>query len=301
MKSIRDLFDRTYRPEDGLCFVLMPFRGELQEVYDHVIKPALTGAPINMQCVRGDEIYTDKPIMGDVWAFIQRAEIVIADLTGRNPNVLYELGLCHSLWKRVILISQSIDDVPFDLRHFRVIKYDHTQHGTNLLRKRLVSAVCDIRNLEQPVYPLPGQSGYALEGIRYLVESSELPMHFADRDHVVLFCNAALASLAGSITTSIIGLGVLDLAMLFKDRVPEVYRQRYIDRQVEMSKLSLTQRPPHFQVEEFLDNRNQLVNEEYRHLYRAWIHSDKVIDQEAKLLLGTLVLAKLDKIDSLPE
>jgi len=107
-------------------------------------------------------------------------------------------------------------------------------------------------------------------------------------------------SLAGSVSTSIIGLGVLDLAMLFKDRVPERFRQVYIDRQVQMSQLSVTQRPPHFQVEEYLDNRNQLINEHYRHLYRVWIHSDKVIDRDARTVLGTLVSAKLDEIESLP-
>jgi PAS domain S-box-containing protein len=86
----------------------------------------------------------------------------------------------------------------------------------------------------------PRRFSGTLEGIRNLVESSELPMNFADPDHIVLFCNRAMASLAGSVESEIIGRKALDLARLFKDRVPKRYRREYWDRQVKMHELSIT-------------------------------------------------------------
>lgn len=147
MKSISDIFAKTYETQEGLCFVVMPFSENLSEIYERVLKPSVTSEPLLMRCIRGDEVYTDKPIMGDVWEFIQKAEIVIADLTGRNPNVLYELGLCHALWKKVVMIAQSIEDLPFDLRHFRAIIYKHTLRGADELRENLVSAIMELRAL----------------------------------------------------------------------------------------------------------------------------------------------------------
>ena len=49
---------------------------------------------------------------------------MVADLTGRNPNVFYELGLAHAAMKPVVFTAANIEDVPFDLRHLRVILYD---------------------------------------------------------------------------------------------------------------------------------------------------------------------------------
>ncbi len=112
-------------------------------VYEHGIKPLVES--LGIQCRRADEIYSAQNILGDIWASIQSAEIVIADLTGKNPNVMYELGLCHALWKRVILLSQNKDDVPFDLRAWRVIWYDFTFAGAARLKEELQRAIQAIR------------------------------------------------------------------------------------------------------------------------------------------------------------
>jgi len=63
--------------------------------------------------------------MQSVWEGINRARLIIADLTGRNPNVFYELGIAHTLGKPVIMLTQSMDYVPFDLRHLRCIVYQY--------------------------------------------------------------------------------------------------------------------------------------------------------------------------------
>ena len=76
-----------------------------------------------------------------IWENILRADLIIADLTGRNPNVFYELGYAHALHKNTVLITQSIDDVPFDLRHRQMIKYFATAKGYKDLNESLKNYV----------------------------------------------------------------------------------------------------------------------------------------------------------------
>lgn len=121
MDHLKRLFTRDKTIQPGLCFVLMQFGGRFDQLYDSIIKPTVEAQ--GLTCLRADEIYTDKSIVSDIWDSIQRAEIIIADITGKNPNVLYELGLAHSLWRKTILITQNMSDVPFDLRQLRIITY----------------------------------------------------------------------------------------------------------------------------------------------------------------------------------
>src|SRR2546425_4845773 len=79
---------------------------------------------------------------------IQAARVLVAELTGRNPNVLYELGLAHALHKPVVLVSSNKDDVPFDVQHVRVIYYekDDPFWGQKLIEKvaeNILSALQD--------------------------------------------------------------------------------------------------------------------------------------------------------------
>ena len=92
----------------------MPLSLKSDLIYEEVFKPAIEAA--GLSCVRADEIYGSKRIMQDVWDSIRAARVVLAELSGRNPNVLYELGLSHAIGKPVIIITSSMDDVPFDLR-----------------------------------------------------------------------------------------------------------------------------------------------------------------------------------------
>ena len=88
--------------------------------------------------VRADtEIFGAGKIMDQVWSGISAAKVLVAELTTRNPNVFYELGLAHALKKPVVLISSNEADVPFDLKHIRVIYYDMADPfwGTKLLDK----------------------------------------------------------------------------------------------------------------------------------------------------------------------
>jgi hypothetical protein len=76
-------------------------------------------------------------VMGDVASLLWRARVVIAYLTGRNPNVFYETGLAHALPRRTVLLTQNPDDVPFDLRSIRYLFYGLSTDARKLLRKQL--------------------------------------------------------------------------------------------------------------------------------------------------------------------
>lgn len=119
----------VYRPDvnPNLAFVLLPFSPPFDEYYENIIRPAakLSG----LTTLKADEIYSTGPIIHDIWTQIWTSTVVIADVTGKNPNVNYELGICHTLGVPTVIITQHIEDVPFDYRHRRCICYD-TQSST---------------------------------------------------------------------------------------------------------------------------------------------------------------------------
>ncbi len=116
------------------CFVIMPFGqkriGEVtvdfDRIYSKLFGPALRYA--GYEPVRGDELGQSGPVMDPVYERIANEEIVVADITGLNPNVMYELGVRHTLRpKTTILIRcadvESSNDMPFDLNTLRYIAY----------------------------------------------------------------------------------------------------------------------------------------------------------------------------------
>ena len=128
----------VFRPtvDQQLCFVLMPFGEPFDDYYDNIISPAIESAGLN--ALRADKIYGAKPIVRDIWEAIWRCRLVVADVTGRNPNVNYELGLCHALGIPTVLITKDLADVPFDYRHRRCIEYKTEKSGWDeLLRADL--------------------------------------------------------------------------------------------------------------------------------------------------------------------
>src|SRR5205807_10503998 len=102
-------------------FVLMPFHMALRQIYDGPIRQACRRLKLSVE--RADDIFSTSEVIEDIWNAIANALIVVADCTGRNPNVFYELGMAHTLGKQVILISQKDEDVPSDIRHIRYIRY----------------------------------------------------------------------------------------------------------------------------------------------------------------------------------
>ena len=103
------------------AFVLMPFSESLSEVYDFLIKGSLESVGYIVK--RADDIKSQRNILEDIIKEIINSDLIVADLTDSNPNVYYELGIAHALGKNVVLITQEIEELPFDLRSYRVISY----------------------------------------------------------------------------------------------------------------------------------------------------------------------------------
>lgn len=129
----------SFTLDTQLCFVLMPFADRFQPIYDDHIRPSVETA--GLRCERADEIKGTNLITWDIWEKINRARFLIADLTDQNPNVFYELGLAHAISKDVILLTQSMDFVPFDLKSLRCIIYEFTPRGVQSLEKGLSGTI----------------------------------------------------------------------------------------------------------------------------------------------------------------
>jgi hypothetical protein len=103
------------------AFVLMPFAPSFDDIYKYGIKRPIT--ELGITCERVDEIQYTGGILEQVLKSIDKATFIIADMTGRNPNVFYEVGYCHAVKKDVILCTQTAEDIPFDLRGYNHIVY----------------------------------------------------------------------------------------------------------------------------------------------------------------------------------
>ncbi|MFL6162642.1 MAG: hypothetical protein ACJ74U_10455 [Jatrophihabitantaceae bacterium] len=124
----------SYAADPNRIAVMMPFDAEFAPVWT-ALKEAAGGG--DWVCQRADDIWDDSVLVNDVVALIARSKVVICDLTGRNANVFYEAGIAHTLGREVVLITQSPDDVPFDLRHHRYIKYLGNSEGLVDLKDKL--------------------------------------------------------------------------------------------------------------------------------------------------------------------
>jgi len=129
----------SYAVDQRLTFVLMPFTNELTEIYQTFVKPVVESPEFGLVCKRADDIKSNRVVIQDIWKSLCEARFVIADLTGFNANVLYELGIAHTLGKETILIYQRGADVkfPFDLTHIRRIEYENNALGGRALEKTL--------------------------------------------------------------------------------------------------------------------------------------------------------------------
>lgn len=116
-------------------FVLMPYNAELQSVYTQHIKPMGKQLGVNIQ--RADDIFAPGPFMEKVWDGICAARLVIADCTQQNPNVFYEIGIAHTVGKKVVLITRSENDIPSDIGHYEYIRYAYDPEGTAQLVAKL--------------------------------------------------------------------------------------------------------------------------------------------------------------------
>ena len=99
----------------------MPFDEAFEDVYRLGIKSACEEAGVIAE--RVDEQIYSETILDRIYRQIKVANFVIADMTGKNPNVFYEVGYAHAIGKSCTLLTQSADDIPFDLKQHRHIVY----------------------------------------------------------------------------------------------------------------------------------------------------------------------------------
>lgn len=138
----RSLGYKFVQPKNDIIGVMMPFGDGFGDVYQ-AIKAACLKTPLPAK--RADEVWNISVLVNDILELINHSAVVICDLTGRNENVFYELGIAHAWGRPVIPITQKAEDVPFDLRHHRYLTYLNNSEGLtglqNALANRLQSLV----------------------------------------------------------------------------------------------------------------------------------------------------------------
>lgn len=124
---------------------MMPFDKSFDKVYESI---QIASKNLSLECKRADDIWENQSIIQDVVSLIDRSCIVVCDCTGRNLNVFYEVGIAHTLGREVILITQADNDIPFDLKHIRYLKYLNNSEGLTELTKSLEKRMKEILKLE---------------------------------------------------------------------------------------------------------------------------------------------------------
>ena len=101
----------------------MPFTEDFDDIYQLGIKQSCED--VGAYCERVDEQIFTESILERVYNQISKADFIIADMTTRNPNVFYEVGYAHAIGKKTILLTQNVEDIPFDLKHYPHIVYNN--------------------------------------------------------------------------------------------------------------------------------------------------------------------------------
>jgi hypothetical protein len=144
--------ERRVREFLDTCFVMMPFGSWFDRYYQEIYVPAIKDA--GLEPVRADELFNTGSVVEQIWDQIVKSRVLLADLTGKNANVFYELGLAHAAVKPVVFTSANVDDVPFDLRHLRVIVYEIREPDWGAKLKKLITEY--LRNtIKDPAKSIP--------------------------------------------------------------------------------------------------------------------------------------------------
>jgi hypothetical protein len=153
------------------AFIVMPFAGEFKGVFA-AMKDACARADVDY--VRADEIDKPGPIINQIFESVSSADCIIAEVSSKNPNVYYEIGLVHCVEKPTILVARSdkISELPFDIRHNRVIAFDPNDPSSLVAPLRNALNVVKDTNVRADVIPTlanyleslaPSKHGAAIE------------------------------------------------------------------------------------------------------------------------------------------
>jgi hypothetical protein len=119
------------------AFIIMPFQRDFDNVWLGGIKPACSES--HFVPLRVDEVNLSSLITDDIEKYSTMADIVVVDVTGNNPNVMFELGWSLAKNKKPVVICQGehTSKVAFDVRGIRHISYENSWLGVEQLKKRL--------------------------------------------------------------------------------------------------------------------------------------------------------------------
>ena len=135
--------------DSNLVSVMMPFQPSLSPVYDAI---KLASSDAGLACARADDIWNHSTVIQDIFSLIFKSFIVVCDFSGKNPNVFYEAGIAHTLGKHVVPITQSKNDIPFDLQHHRYVEYLNNGEGVGALRAALSSRFSTLTGKRNPTW-----------------------------------------------------------------------------------------------------------------------------------------------------
>ncbi|HET6249039.1 MAG TPA: hypothetical protein VFE47_15180 [Tepidisphaeraceae bacterium] len=123
----------------GTILALMPSSDEFRLIYETAVSPALYGCGFATRV--SEPAFDSNSWLSDIARQVLGAELIVADLTGFNADVLYVLGLCHGHSRCPLLITQDVEELPFNLETFRLIRYMTEDDGLFKLREDLARAV----------------------------------------------------------------------------------------------------------------------------------------------------------------
>ena len=130
--------------ENDLVSVMRPFDSNFQQ-----IQVALEDAckKLCLRCFDVNQVWIETEIFQEIFPLIYRSKIIICDFSNKNPNVFYEAGIAHTLGRDIIPIVQNPDDIPFDLRHHRHIRYHPNEEGLAKLKEKVsqrIATLCEL-------------------------------------------------------------------------------------------------------------------------------------------------------------
>lgn len=123
----------------NLAFVLTPFHDDFFEIYFQTQRVCHS---LGLRCLRGDEEHIDGDLLPHIVKYILSASVIICILDGRNPNVMYELGLAHAFDKYVILIASGVEEANslVDIKSNKVVIF----HNERDLSEQLYAALARV-------------------------------------------------------------------------------------------------------------------------------------------------------------
>jgi hypothetical protein len=286
------------------CFVISPIgapdtgiREAADDVFDFIIKPALDG--LEIEAIRADKLADPGLITEQMLAAILNYDLCIADLSGHNPNVFYELAIAQAAERPVVILKRAGDLIPFDVKDYRLIEYDlkprsiKTDKWIPILQEQ-------VRRVTSPGYTPPrllrGRSVSKSEGIRsYLIsarsqEFGDPPRYFDVVEQAQKYCYLMGVSLkswgnenAKSVLRSVTARGVAVKVLIIDEDHPGLAAM--INRRLPSEDLDVVKRQTTKMAEHFLAIAKTMSSFEVRRVREGLPHFQLIVTDDTALVL----------------